>query len=236
MPNLASRSVGNIFTIPAGDWTIINKRVGEVLAAQKIQNVIAEYLPGYPALLTSSKLWQQSTFNGLIAESGDLANYAGTAITNFTSLNAKVKQVVGNTVPDSLKDETMTLLKNLASDTTPLATASNTLSDRVLTFLNDNKAVDAQIAVNKDKLGGFWAPLGDIINSLEDAAGLVTGSWRAITDDLNNTLASPVTVTMPFIESLNIDAALVNWKSLQSDALAFSSLVKEQSQYWRKPI
>ena len=138
MPNLASSSVGNIFTIPASDWTMINKRVGEVLAAQIIQKSIAEYLPDYPALLSSSILWQQSTFSGLIAEAGDLANYAGTAITNFTRLNAKVNQVVGSTVPESLKDETMTLLKNLASDTTPLTRASNTLSDQVLTFLNDN--------------------------------------------------------------------------------------------------
>ena len=104
MPNLASSSVGNIFTIPASDWTMINKRVGEVLAAQIIQKSIAEYLPDYPALLSSSILWQQSTFSGLIAEAGDLANYAGTAITNFTRLNAKVNQVVG--ICSSLSRET----------------------------------------------------------------------------------------------------------------------------------
>ena len=234
MPKLVNESVGSIFTIPNKDWVKINKRVGEVLSVQKIQNMIVEYLPDYPALLASSKMWKRSTFQNIINQSKALAEYADSAITMFTSLNSKVKKVEGNIVPDSLKVETQNVLKILADNTTTLANTSNSLSEQVLKFLQDNERVDVEIEANKEKLGIFWADIGHIISALEKAAGLVAGSWKAITDDLNNTLASPIEVTMPFIESLNIEAALVSWTSLKSEALNFSASVKDQSQYWSK--
>jgi|GEM_PF-3076380 len=238
MPNLASSSVSQICTIPTSDWTMINKRVGVVLAAAQIQSSIVAYLPSYPTLLTSCTLWQQSTFTGLITQSQALVLYATTAINNFTTLNQAVKGIdgQGGVVPDNIKQQTLSLLQKLASDTTSLAAAFDNLSKQVISFLNNNLAVDAQVEKYKDILGSFWAPVGAYITSLEQAAGLVTGEWTAITNDLQNILSTQIDVTMPFLESLNLEAAIVQWKNVQSEAAAFPNMVNGQQQYWVNPF
>jgi hypothetical protein len=237
MLNLANNATGNVYAIPLADWTAINIRVGTVLALTQLlgEGAVTSMLPHYPALLGSSQVWQQTTFVGLITQSQALNSYAAKAITNFGTLNTTVKEVMQHTstVPDSLKQMTTDALHQLAKDTTPLAAAFNGLFTQMLTFLTNNQVVDVEAAKYKDQLGNFWAPVGDSIKALEDAAGLVTGNWKAITDDLNNVLASPIDVTMPFIESLNIDAALVSWQSVQAEAGAFAGIVSGQEEYWK---
>jgi hypothetical protein len=240
MFKLADNSTGNVYAIPAADWTAINKRVGSVAVLIPIMGeaAVTSMLSHFPALVNSCSVWKQTTFHGLIYQSQALYTYTGKAITNFGKLNTTVKEVMqgASTVPDSLKQMTTAALQQLATDTAPLATAFNSLSAQMITFLSDNEVVDGEAAKYKDTLGNFWAPLGDSIKALEDAAGLVTGNWRAINDDLNNVLASPIDVTMPFIESLNIDAALVSWQSVQAEAGVFAGMVSGQEQYWTNPF
>jgi len=238
MPELANSNVVSIFTIPATDWTVINKRVGLVLEIAPIKQTIISYIPSYPALLQSSTIWKQTTFAALITQSAQLAGYAATAITNFSSLNDAVKKITdpAGKVPAAIQQQTAALLQRLSADTAPLVTAFNTLSGQVLQFLNDNEVVDGQIAAHKNQLGVFWAPVGAVATALENAASLVTGTWNAIRDDLSNTAVLPVAVTMPFIESLNLDAAIVCWKSIQAAATAFAATVANQQQYWQDPF
>lgn len=232
MAQLANSSVGDLFTISSTDWTAINQRVGSVLAAQKIAAIIASDLPGYPALLASSKLWTQSTFNDLINQSNALVSYSDTAITDFTALNDKVKAITGDSVPEAIQQETKDLLNKLNTDTAPLIVTSDKLSKEVLDFLNNNKIVDGQIAENKETLGTFWAPLGEIITALETASGHVTGAWRAINDDLKIASSSTVSVTFPFLESLQLDVAIASWAVLKEEASVFPSMVDGQENYW----
>jgi hypothetical protein len=238
MPELSNSNVVSIFTIPASDWTVINKRVGLVLEIAPIQQTIITYIPSYPVLLQSSTLWEQITFTALITQSGLLAAYAATAITNFSSLNDAVKKISDPAakVPADVQQQTATLLRQLSADTAPLVSAFNTISGQVLQFLNNNEVVDGQIAAHKGQLGTFWAPVGDVINALENAAGLVTGTWSAIRDDLANAIVLPVDVTMPFIESLNLDAAIKSWQTIQAEAIAFPVTVAGQQQYWQNPF
>ena len=238
MLSLASSSVSRLFTIPAIDWTVINKRVGLVIDTSRIGSTIAAVLPAYPALLADSLLWKSETFQGLINKSELLCSYSAGAITSFSNLNNKVKQVIdtGADLNEELKSETAAVLQQLSTDTAPLAAAFQTLSGEVLAFLDNNKAIDAQIASNKSKLGSFWQPVGEVITNLEQAAGLVTGEWQAILDDLVNARVSPVDITLPYIESLNIDAAIVCWTNVQSEAAAFPQIVAGQEQYWTNPF
>ena len=238
MPNLASNSLGQIFTIPASDWTVINRRVGVVLSETQIQTYLQQYLGGYAALLASCRLWTTNTFPGLISQSQALVGYATTAIANFSGLNTAVEGISQKEggVPEDVQQQTTALLQKLASDTAPLAAAFAALSKEMLAFLGDMQVVDEQVAAHKDQLGTFWTPVGAYITSLENAAGLVTGEWQAITDDLNNTLASPIDVTMPFLESLNIDAAIVSWQNAQAEAAAFPAMAANQQQYWTNPF
>ena len=238
MPNLASSSVSQLFTIPAADWTVINKRVGLAIATSQIGSTIAADLPAYPAVLAGSLLWKSDTFNGLIKQSQLLCSYCTTAMDNFKNLENKVKPFIstGTEPGEVLKLQTAALLQQLSTDTAPLAAAFQALSGQVLAFLNNNKAIDAQIFANKEKLGSFWQPVGDYISTLEQSAGLVTGEWQAIMQDLTHTLVSPIDVTLPFIEALNIDAAIVCWQNVQNEAGAFPRMVADQEQYWTNPF
>jgi hypothetical protein len=232
MSKLVNDSVTSLFTISTSEWTSINQRVGVVLAAEAIASIISSDLPSYPALLTSSKLWESNTFNGLISESSVISTYADNSITNFMSISDSIKKVTGNDVPVALQTQLKNALKQLVTDTTPIVNTSTVLSTELGVFLKDNQLIDNEIALNKDALGSFWAPIGASIEALESAAGTVTGSWRAILDDLNSTVTKDIDVTMPFIESLEIDAAIISWQSIKTEATAFSSKVAGQENYW----
>jgi Flp pilus assembly pilin Flp len=239
MISLASSSVSEMFTIPANEWTVINQRVGQVLATVNIKDYITSVLGGYPNLLNNCLQWQSTTFQGLIAHSQVLYTYSSQAITDFGNLNTAVKQVMqsgGNTLPDVLQQQTIALLQKLNTDTLPIAKQSDLLSAAVLAFLTSNVIVDTQMATFKDSLGTFWTPLGDNINTLEAAAGHVTGVWNAITNDLSNTLRLPITVTIPFVESLNIDVAIASWQNIQAETQGFASMVAGQENYWTNPF
>ena len=233
MSVLANTSVASLFTISTDQWTAINKRIGSVLAIEGITLIISQDLPGYPDLLLSSKQWVASTFNGLILNSGAIAGYSNTAITNFTNLNNEVKKIVGNTVPVAVQEQTRAVLDQLLADTSSIVGNADQLAKELRIFLTANKVVDAEIALNKKILDSFWAPLGIIITNVEAAAGAVTGTWLAILDDLKNTVASDLTVTLPFIESLDIDAALIAWQDIKSEAAAFPANMSNQENYWK---
>ena len=236
---LASGVVSEIFVIPVKEWTEINKRVGQVLVTAGIKDYITSVLSDYPALLNACEQWQRRTFPGLIANSQALSNYCIQAIADFSDLNNEVKKVIqsgSQILPDSLKQRTIDLLQKFRNDTTPIAEQSNLLSTEIITFLNCNITVDVQMARFKDSLGTFWDPLGDSINKLEAAAGHVTGVWGAITNDIDYTMSLPVTVTIPFIESLNLDVAIASWKHIQEQTLAFPVNMKGQEQYWNNPF
>lgn len=239
MVSLASGSVSEIFAIPVSEWTAINKRVGEVLATQNVKDYIPSVLSGYPDLLNSCLQWQSYTFSGLITNSQKIAAYSTQAIIDFGNLNEKVKEVIrsgSQTLPDSIKQETIDLLQKLSTNTTPIAAESNLLSSDVINFLKCNSIVDIQMAKFKGSLGVFWEPLGNNIKALEDAAGHVTGVWNAITNDLEHLLSLPVMVTIPFIESLNLDVAIASWQDIQTEALAFPAMTAGQQQYWTNPF
>jgi len=235
---LASAATSSMYAIPAADWTAINQRVGSVLAIAPAKDVISQTLSQYPALLDSSQQWTQSTFQGLITHARELNGYAGSAMSNFSQLHAALEGVKqgGGAVPPGVQQQTASVLQQLAQDTAPLAAASGALATSMRAFLTDNQVVDGEIARFQAVLGSFWAPVGATIAALEQAAGRVTGGWSAITDDLNNVLAAPIDVTLPFLESLEIQAALASWQAVQAETGGFASLAAGQEQYWTKPF
>jgi hypothetical protein len=238
MTPLAHPTTAEIFTIPAADWTAINKRVGTVLVLEPLGAIVSKTLPGYPALLTSSKSWVNTTYDGLVSQSRALADYAGRAISTFGDLSAAVKQVpAGATPPPPLQELTAAVLAALAESTGPLAAAFNSLSGQVQEFLTANKAVDAEFAAAEGaELGVYWAPVAAQLALLENAAGRVMGDWNAITSDLATLQRPAVDVTMEFIESLQLDAAVVAWTAVRTEAAAFAATVAGQKQYWSYPF
>jgi hypothetical protein len=229
--SLVSDSIGQLYCVPAHDWTQVQERVDLVVQVQNspLADLVRRLLPGFPALLSSCTNWKQSTLPALRTQAQAVADYAATAISNFTALNQAVKTISDETgsVPDALKQQTLTLLQQLASDTVQLNSNFGAVSSQLLTFWSDNVAVDAQIAAYQEQLGQLWPPIQASLAALEQATGLVTGEWQALANDLTTTLASPIDVTMPFLEGLNLDAALMSWRNVQMEANAFPTVVDQ---------
>jgi hypothetical protein len=238
MTPLAHPTTAEIFTIPAADWTAINKRVGTVLVLEPLAAIVSKTLPGYPDLLASSRSWMNSTYDGLVSQSWALADYAGRAITTFGDLSAGVKQVPAGATPSPpLQELVSAALAALAESTGPLAAAFHSLSGQVQEFLSVNKAVDTQFAASEGaELGVYWAPVAAQLALLENAVGWVMGDWNAITSDLVTLQRPAVDVTMEFIELLQLDAAVVAWTAVRTEAAAFSAKVEDQKQYWSNPF
>jgi hypothetical protein len=237
MPQLANNDVAGLFTISVEDWKAVSKRVGAVMAVALIQDDVTRYLPGYSDLRQHSILWQNNIFPGLITQSKTLASYAAKAISDFSALNKAAKQLDNSRdVPPTLQMLIVFNLKQLKDDTLELINSFGVLSVLLMMFLNDNKQVDMQMEKSKDELGIFWKPLGQIITSLEEEIGRVTGIWNAIADDLQYAITTPVNVTKAYIESLNLEAAINIWEKVQAEAGAFASKVEEQAKYWSDPF
>lgn len=227
--SLVSDSIGQLYRVPAQDWAQVKSRVHFVVQVPQgtwIAGLVTRLLPGFPALLASCTTWQQHTLPALHTQAQAVADYAATAIGNFTTLNEAVKASGGGSgpVPDALRQQTLTLLQKLASDTVLMNGSFGEVSGQLLTFWNDNITVDAQIAAHQEQLGQLWPSIAASLAALEQASGRVTGEWQALANDLTFTLASPIDVTMPFLESLNLDAALVSWRNVQAEATAFPAI------------
>lgn len=236
--NLSNTSVSELFTIPNSDWTAVNKRVGVVLVAKKIASEISTMFIDYPALLTQCETWQLTTFNGLIAESQALAKYANTAITTFSALNSKIKPLIKNGAPvtEVIQVEIKTALQQLNASTKIIVTQFTTLNKTLSAFLTANEVVDKEWETIKNNYGNFWTSIETEILSFENSTQHLLSVWSAIKDDLNSATNPDIIVDIPFIESLNIDAAIVKWQTIYNEANAFPTAVSNQKQYWTNPF
>lgn len=234
MSLLTNNDLGQLYSIPEEDWTAINKRVGATAAASGIANYIENYIPEFPNLIHVCELWKTQTFNGLINQSAAISQYTGTAVNRFQTLLNVISTISPSEtqVPEAVKEQTRQALIELSSTTTDLCKVNSEVNIQISNFLAINVKVDAQMLRFREKLGIFWEPLGQTITRVENATGLVTGSWLAIATDLENYAKLSPSVTMPFILQLDIEAAIVSWKSLQAEANAFMQISKNQKQYW----
>ena len=229
---LANNEITDLYTISKKNWESINSRVGNVFKLKNLEDVVSKTIPGYPDLLDSSELWSQSTFKNLISQSVDLADYADKAIANFSELNNQVKEIKGDEVPIAIQNQTKSLLISLADDTKIIANSANNLDNQVEEFMKDNTIVDKEMSLNSSSIGIFWEPLGEIITSVEIATSKVTGAWEAIEDDVAIAIDKEVSITMPFIMSLDLDASIILWQRVSDEARAFPSEVEGMKSFW----
>jgi hypothetical protein len=234
MTILNNKALGQLFTVPEEDWIAINKRVGETAAAEGIASYIEQYIPEFPSLIQECNVWKGQTFDGMISQSAAISHYAGSAIIGFEGLLNAINALDPSqpTVPEPLQQKTLSLLSDLSKSTDLLSKIISDLNVQITTFLSVNQEVDAQILRYKEKLEVFWEPLGNIITHVDTATGLVTGVWLALSMDLQQYKDKSVDITMPFLLQLDIESALVNWKSLQAEADAFHQISANQKQYW----
>lgn len=230
---LTDSSIAHLYTIPVASWTSINRRVGMVLLVQSIEKTIADQLPDFLALESACKDWSTGTFQALTDQSVALNTYAGEAIQNFSDLHNAVNALSGNTVPIAVQQQTTRTLNQLAAATKPLVANSSAIAQKVSAFMLVNKQIDAELLQYQSVLGTQWETLASITQAVDDATGLVNGAFQAINNDLVKATQNQVDVTMPFLEGLSIETAILAWKRIQSETAAFPSMANNQKQYWQ---
>ncbi|MEO6700795.1 MAG: hypothetical protein ABI140_00465 [Jatrophihabitantaceae bacterium] len=226
---LASVAVGSLFTVPDSDWTAIDQRVGYAIKLSNIADQVTQYLPGFSALVTACRTWRDSTFPGINTAAASLNSYSREAVTEFTELQAKLGP--GNDLSPQLRELVITTLRQLADQTAPLNDQFRLLAGQIADFTDLNRAVDAQVDAFVNKLGPQWKSILPSTRKVDDATGLVRGTWEALSSDLNALVSEPIDVTEPFVLSLQIDSALLAWTNLQAEAAAFGKLAADQEQY-----
>lgn len=229
---LTDQSLSSMFTIPEASWTAISKRVSLVILAKDIVSIIAEDFPNFPQLEIVCQQWKDETFQQLITQSQNINDYSKTAIQNFTELQNLIAPLdPNNPLPADIKHKAQTIIDQLAQSTATLSMAVSKLKTQVSSFTNENNIVDAKINLYKKKLGPDWQSISPETREVDKAAGLIKGAWSAINDDLNEIASGKIEITLTLLLELNIESALLSWKSLQNEADNFAVMAKGQDYY-----
>jgi len=234
MTTLTNNALGQLFTVPKQDWTAINIRVGKTAATAHVTSYIEQYIPEFPRLIQVCKIWTDQTFDSLIRQAAAVSNYAATAIMAFRALLDVVKtlDLSQSKIPESVQQQTIKILNDLSKSTDVLSKGISDVNAQISSFSSVNQSVDARIFRYKDKLEVVWAPLGNIITHIDNATHLVTCIWLTLALDLQKYVRTTPDVNLTFLQQLDIEAALLCWKSLQEEADAFQQISGSQKQYW----
>jgi hypothetical protein len=229
---LTSEELGNVVVVPQGDWTVINQRVGLTLLAENIASTIGQFLPGFPELVPVCRMWKDRTFAELIDHTRQLEAQAAAAIRDFGALQAELDTLGFNDpLPDALRRQAEAAIGALAKSTAELSVRFDRISADVTEFTIRNRVVDQNIEQYRRMLGPNWQSILPSTSKVSDASGLVRGHWHALTDDLANIARNPVTITTPFLMSLQIQSALLAWSNLKMQAVAFVAMAVGQDRY-----
>lgn len=228
MSVLINENGADLFRVPVAAWSSIISRVREIFTGTVFTKLLSEIIPVYPELLAACHLFKETTFPGLIQEAVKLSAYAREAIADFSTLNAKVQSISGTTVPMDIQNQTIELLKALQERTSPLATSFSILETQLNDFISLNVQYGQEVhaLVQRDNLP-ILPDIEQEIKTVQNALFRMNGTWMSLSNDLENVLRTPIDLTMSFMEALNIDAAIIEWKSIQEETAAFSSVVKE---------
>ena len=230
--HLVNESIGSLFTVPEGDWTQINKRVGLALLAKDISQQIARYLPDFPALVNVCESWKARTFPGLVQESATLPAYCVRAREDFSKLQQRLSGLDPNSpLPPNVKQEAESVIGKLAESSAPRERAFKDLSTDLAAFTSVNQLIDAKIKSYTDRLGPEWKSIDPAAGAVSRASGLVLGAWLAITSDLSAVVSGRITVDSALLFGLEISSALLAWENVQREAEQFSHIAPGQDKF-----
>jgi hypothetical protein len=223
---------GDLFSIAESDWTVINKRVGQASLLSLIAGSVSQTLPGFGALAAACTTWRSRTFPDIDRTARATADGCDQAIREFSAVNQGLEALPDDAaLPSDLAGRAREAIDHWAATASGLSGRFATLTPEVRDFHTANFTVDAQISVYQNRLGPLWKPVAAQTLAVNNATGQILGIWQAITDDLRQITARPVTITTPFLTSLQIGAALNSWRNLRGKALAFAGMVPGQERF-----
>jgi hypothetical protein len=230
--HLTSDALGAFARVKEADWTAISRRVGTVVLAEGAVEYIGRYLHQFPKLLAVCKKWRAKTFPGLVDHVWHLESYADQAIDGFAVLSRAVAGMDPRApVPSSVAAQATKALQDLARSTATLSQEFSRLEVDVREFYTENSLADQEIDAYSAQLGPSWKSIAEPTSAVQNATGLVMGAWQGLCDDLGHLASETITITTPYLLSLDIEGALVSWAALSDEAVAFIEMAAGQDAY-----
>lgn len=230
--NLKSDALGALVHVKAADWTAISRRVGTVVLAEDAVDYIVRYLHQFPKLVAVCKEWRARTFPGLVDYAKHLERYADQAIDGFNLLSDAVAGMDPQApMPKSVATQATKSLQDLARSTVTLSQEFLRLEVDVQNFYTENNLADHEIDAYSALLGPSWKSIAEPTSAVQNATGLVMGAWQGLCDDLGHLATETITITTPYLLSLDIEGALVSWAALSDEAVAFIEMAAGQDRY-----
>ena len=190
--------------------------------------------PNINNILPYSQLWQSTTFASLINLSSQIDIYASTSISTFEQLNNQLSSINESQLNAQLQADILTAIKDLNVRTNLLLGNVNNTMNNIRNLLIVNQEFDGFLTSNSALFSLLNVEQFETgtINIFEANVEKVLGIWNAISNDLAETLSENIVVSMPFVEGLNLNEAILEWENIQIEVKNFTAFAGNQSQYW----
>lgn len=189
---------------------------------------------GTPTLIEECNNWATTDFRRLALLAANIVNYANKAVASFQSLLSSLQARKNNVTPDIAATA-----KNTIKELNNSSVALNQNMQEVLANLQRFLAVNEQF--NQFFISNhFLVPLLKLpecnpatISQFDSAVEAVIGAWNAISSDLAAIDDNKINVDLAFLMSLDINAAITDWKNIAKEAQQFAQNAAGLEQYWQ---
>ncbi|MCC6369396.1 MAG: hypothetical protein IT236_00180 [Bacteroidia bacterium] len=218
---------------PSSDKLLIPVQAQDVQGGVVIAHTNWYIVPGIPNLWSSCDEWMSHTFTSLIILNNQIQMYASTASNSFGNILTMIN-AGGGTVSAELQSATTTAITNLAQSTQSFVSNATNIFNSLQTFLTANQNFAGFLNNNGTLLNIIALPQlqSSAFQTFITATEQVLGAWSALESELNAAISAPITVTLPFLESLNLQVAINDWNAVSAASQNFMAFAQKQTNYW----
>jgi len=187
-----------------------------------------------PNVLNDCKSWASTDFHNLVSLASNVATYANNAVASFQGILNSL-QASNNTVTPAIAACTKTALQTLNTSTVSLSNNMQAALTKLKGFLASHQQFNQFFITNS-----FLVPMINVpqlqptaFNHFDSALEGVLGAWNALSGDIASMDSTTVNVDLAFLMSLDINAAITDWKNIANEANSFAQSAAGQEKCWQ---
>lgn len=186
-----------------------------------------------PSLLAECQNWRLVGFLNLLGLATEVAIYNNRAVSNFQNILNLLKQS-NNTITPEIVSCTQSSLQELNKHTAKMQQDIQSELTKLKTFVTSNKVFDQFFMTNSFLISMLNVPQfqPQSFQQIDTALESMLGAWSAMANDIASIADTKINVTLPFLMSLDIQAAITSWQNIAQEAQNFAQSGSTQEQYW----
>lgn len=184
-------------------------------------------------LLPECQLWATKTYQTLSNLCMEIYNYAGDAISTFQNLQKEIL-AANKVLTPPIRTDIVNAMTGLKNSTEDLSQSTVQVMQDLRSFLAAHQKMDSFLESNSYlfELIHFSQLQPNALAAFEQAVEQAIGGFQAVADDLAKMIVTPDSITNGYVENMDIDNALRDWKNIQDEANGFMAFADDQKQYW----